>query len=67
MNLASNFGIVSTLLWHSTNDGEQQRWDAGVNLILHEATNTKLTASYFNDDLQNVTNEGFLVGIQFAF
>lgn len=49
------------------NKGEQQRWDVGANLILHEATNTKLTASYFHDELQNVNNEGFIVGIQFAF
>jgi hypothetical protein len=49
------------------NDGEQVRWDAGANLILHEATNTKLTVNYFNDELQGVTNEGVLVGIQFAF
>ena len=53
--------------FEGSNSGEQQRWDAGVNLILHEATNTKLTASYFNDELQNVKNEGFIVGIQFAF
>ena len=53
--------------FEGSNDGEQQRWDAGVNLILHEATNTKLTASYFNDELQNVKNEGFIVGVQFAF
>ena len=49
------------------NDGEQVRWDAGANLILHEATNTKLTVNYFNDELQGITNEGVLVGIQFAF
>jgi hypothetical protein len=49
------------------NDGEQVRWDAGANLILNEATNTKLTVNYFNDELQDVTNEGVLVGIQFAF
>ena len=49
------------------NDGEQQRWDAGANLILNEATNTKLTVNYFNDKLLGTTNEGILVGIQFAF
>jgi hypothetical protein len=49
------------------NDGEQVRWDAGANLILDEATNTKLTVNYFNDELQGITNEGVLVGIQFAF
>ena len=49
------------------NDGEQVRWDAGANIILNEATNTKLTVNYFNDELQGVTNEGVLVGIQFAF
>jgi hypothetical protein len=50
-----------------TRSGDQERWDVGANFILNADTNTKLTVSYFNDELVGDTNEGVIAGIQFAF
>ena len=49
------------------NSGDEVEWNAGANFIFHENTNTKLTVSYFNNELLGVTNEGVIVGLQFAF
>jgi hypothetical protein len=50
-----------------TRSGDQERWDAGANFILNADTNTKLTVSYFHDELLDVDNDGVVVGVQFAF
>jgi len=50
-----------------SNVGDEVQWDAGANFIFHENTNTKLTVSYFNNELLDVENEGVIVGLQFAF
>lgn len=49
------------------NDGEQERFDAGVNFVVNAETNTKLTVNYWHDELLDTKNDGVILGLQFVF
>lgn len=49
------------------NDGEQERFDAGVNFVVNAETNTKLTVNYWHDELQDADDDGVILGLQFVF
>lgn len=49
------------------NDGEQERFDVGVNFAINSATNTKLTVNYWHDELQDSDDDGVILGLQVRF